>query len=137
MGLVKKVKDWFQQDSESETIEPIADEYYSLSQEQLIDNGGSKMVLLEPRAMSESQQIADHLKNRDTVVVNLKRVTKEQAKRIIDFLSGTIYAISGDMEKIGRGIFLFTPNNVSGEGKITSDKDGKDIHDNDDINIEW
>ena len=137
MGLVKKVKDWFQQDSESETIEPVAEEYYSLSQEQLIDNGGSKMVLLEPRAMSESQQIADHLKNRDTVVVNLKRVTKEQAKRIIDCLSGTIYAISGDMQKIGGGIFLFTPNNVSVEGKITSDKDGKDIHDNDDINIEW
>ena len=61
----------------------------------------------------------------------------EQAKRIIDFLSGTIYAISGDMQKIGGGIFLFTPNNVSVEGKITSDKDGKDIHDNDDINIEW
>lgn len=137
MGLVKKVKDWFQQDSESETIEPVAEEYYSLSQEQLIDNGGSKMVLLEPRAMSESQQIADHLKNRDIVVVNLKRVTKDQAKRIIDFLSGTIYAISGDMQKIGGGIFLFTPNNVSVEGKITSDKDGKDIHDNDDINIEW
>ena len=137
MGLVKKVKDWFQQDSESETIEPVAEEYYSLSQEQLIDNGGSKTVLLEPRAMSESQQNADHLKNRDTVVVNLKRVTKDQAKRIIDFLSGTIYAISGDMQKIGGGIFLFTPNNVSVEGKITSDKDGKDIHDNDDINIEW
>ena len=137
MGLVKKVKDWFQQDSESETIEPVAEEYYSLSQEQLIDNGGSKMVLLEPRAMSESQQIAEKKKNRDTVVVNLKRVTKEQAKRIIDFLSGTIYAISGDMQKIGGGIFLFTPNNVSVEGKITSDKDGKDIHDNDDINIEW
>ena len=137
MGLVKKVKDWFQQDSESETIEPVAEEYYSLSQEQLIDNGGSKMVLLEPRAMSESRHIADHLQNRDTVVVNLKRVTKDQAKRIIDFLSGTIYAISGDMQKIGGGIFLFTPNNVSVEGKITSDKDGKDIHDNDDINIEW
>lgn len=137
MGLVKKVKDWFQQDSESETIEPTVEEYYSLSQEQLIDNGGSKMILLEPRAMSESQQIADHLKNRDTVVVNLKRVTGDQAKRIIDFLSGTTYAIGGDMQKIGGGIFLCTPKNVSVEGKITSDKDGKDIHDNDDINIEW
>ena len=137
MGIVKKVKDWFQQDSEVESIEPVVEEYYSISQEQLIDSGGSKMILLEPRAMSESQQIADHLKNRDTVVVNLKRVTKDQAKRIIDFLSGTIYAIKGDMQKIGGGIFLFTPNNVSVEGKITSDKDGKDIHDNDDINIEW
>ena len=44
------------------------------------------MILLEPRAYSESQQIADHLKNRNSVVVNLKRVTSDQAKRIIDFL---------------------------------------------------
>ena len=119
MGLVKKVKDWFTSEPETEVKEPTVEEYYSLSQEELIDNGGSKMILLEPRAMSESQQIADHLKNRDTVVVNLKRVTSDQAKRIIDFLSGTTYAIGGEMQK------------------ITSDKEGKDIHDNDDINIEW
>ena len=118
------------------TDEVDEDAYYSESKVALPDGNG-KMILLEPRAFSESQQIADHLKNRDTVVVNLKRVTKDQAKRIIDFLSGTIYAISGDMQKIGGGIFLFTPNNVSVEGKITSDKDGKDIHDNDDTNIEW
>lgn len=136
MGLLKKVKDWFSQDTESETVEPTVEEYYSISQEQLIDNGGSKMILLEPRAMSEAQQIADHLKNRDTVVVNLKRVTGDQAKRIMDFLGGTTYALGGELQKIGGGIYLCTPNNVSVEGKITNDKDGKDIHDND-INIEW
>ena len=59
------------------------------------NDGNSKMILLEPRAYSESQQIADHLKNRHTVVVNLKRVTKDQTKRIVDFLSGCIYAIGG------------------------------------------
>ena len=95
------------------------------------------MILLEPRAYSESQQIADHLKKRNTVVVNLKRVTPEQAKRIVDFLSGTIYAINGDLQKIGGGIFLCTPNNVSVQGKITGETEGKGIHDNDDINIEW
>lgn len=95
------------------------------------------MILLEPRAYSESQQIVDFLKSRNTVVVNLKRVTSDQAKRIVDFLSGTIYAIGGDLQKIGGGIFLCTPNNVNVQGKITDDNDGKDIHDNDDINIEW
>jgi len=79
------------------------------------------MILLEPRAYSESQQIADHLKKRNTVVVNLKRVTPEQAKRIIDFLGGTIYAISGKIQKIGGGIFLCTPNNVTIDGKISDD----------------
>ena len=71
--------------------------------------------------MSESQQIADHLKNRDTVVVNLKRVTSDQAKRIIDFLSGCIYAIGGTMQKIGVGIYLCTPKNVNVQGKISED----------------
>ena len=81
------------------------------------------MILLEPRAYSESQQIADHLKNRNSVVVNLKRVTSDQAKRIIDFLSGVIYAIGGSMQKIGVGIYLVAPKNVSVQGKITDDSD--------------
>ena len=96
------------------------DEYYSVENVTLSSNGG-KMILLEPRAYSESQQIADHLKKRNTVVVNMKRVTSDQAKRIVDFLSGTVYAISGDMQKIGNGIFLCTPKNIDVEGKITED----------------
>ena len=81
----------------------------------------NKMILLEPRAYSESQQIADYLKNRSAVVVNLKRVTPDQAKRIVDFLSGTLYAIGGDLQKLGGGIFLCTPKNINVEGKITDD----------------
>ncbi len=100
------------------------EEFYSMSREEYHEeNGvaGSKMMLLEPRAYSESQQIADYLKSRTAVVVNLKRVTPDQAKRIVDFLSGTIYAIGGDLQKLGGGIFLCTPNNVNVEGKISDD----------------
>ena len=106
------------------TDEVDEDAYYSESKVALPDGNG-KMILLEPRAFSESQQIADHLKKRNTVVVNMKRVTTEQAKRIIDFLSGTVYAIGGDLQKIGVGIFLCTPNNVSVEGKMTNEEDKK------------
>ena len=117
----------------------VSDSYYTLKPEEaLLENdGNSKMVLLEPRAYSESQQIVDFLKSRTAVVVNLKRVTSDQAKRIVDFLSGTIYAIGGDIQKIGGGIFLCTPNNINIQGKITDEKEGKDIHNNNDINIEW
>ncbi len=100
------------------------DNYYTTSREEFHEqNGiaGSKMMLLEPRAYSESQQIADYLKNRSAVVVNLKRVTPDQAKRIVDFLYGTIYAIGGDLQKLGGGIFLCTPNNVNVEGAISED----------------
>ena len=64
-------------------------------------------------------------------------MTPDQAKRIVDFLSGTIYAIGGDLQKIGGGIFLCTPKNINVQGKISDDADGQDVHDNDDINIEW
>ena len=108
-----------------DTTDVTGDEgYYTTSREDFHEqNGiaGSKMMLLEPRAYSESQQIADYLKNRVSVVVNLKRVTPEQAKRIFDFLYGVVYAIGGDLQKLGGGIFLCTPNNVNVEGKISED----------------
>lgn len=134
-----KIKDIFGSAIEENRVE---NEYYSISADEALKNvggDGSKLILLEPRAYSESQQIADHLKNRHTVVVNLKRVTADQAKRIVDFLSGTIYAIGGDLQKIGGGIFLCTPNNINVQGKISNDENDKKekIHDNSAIDIEW
>ena len=79
----------------------------------------SKVVLVEPRVYAEAQDIADHLKNRRAAVVNLQRIEKDQAKRIIDFLSGTVYAIGGDIQKIGIDIFLCTPDNVEVSGSIS------------------
>lgn len=116
------LKNMFKYDGDDDNLNGTEDGYYNLTEEEAIkeaDKTGNKMILLEPRAYSESQQIADHLKNRNSVVVNLKRVTSDQAKRIIDFLSGTLYAISGTLQKLGNGIFLCTPNNVSVEGKMT------------------
>ena len=100
----------------------VEDNFYTVSNKQLKEEeskNGSKMILVEPRAYSESQQIADYLKNRNSVVVNLKRVTSDQAKRLIDFLTGTIYAIGGDLQKLGNGIYLCTPNNVNVQGKMS------------------
>ncbi len=119
-----KLKKLIGSDSENFEEEIKEEEYYKVSKEEYMDaNGvaGSKMMLLEPRAYSESQQIADYLKERNAVVVNLKRVTPDQAKRIVDFLSGTLYAIGGDLQKLGGGIFLCTPNNVNVEGEISDD----------------
>ena len=128
------LKDWLTDKSEDETVNASEDEFYSVSSEEALkeaDKTGNKMILLEPRAYSESQQIADHLKMRNTVVVNLKRVTGDQAKRIMDFLSGTIYAIKGDIQKIGGGIFLCTPNNINVQGKITDDTEKDKEKEND------
>lgn len=100
------------------------EEYYSTGSDNA--NKSGKMILVEPRAYSESQEIADHLKARNSVVVNFKRVTTDQAKRIIDFLSGTLYAINGDLQKIGDGIYLCTPKNIDVQGKITEENESQE-----------
>jgi len=118
MGFMKNLFD------KEENKSGNSNEYYDIKAEDAYkEEGGAKMILLEPRAYSEAQQIADHLKKRNTVVVNLKRVTSDQAKRIMDFLSGTIYAIKGNIQKIGSGIFLCTPNNINVQGKITDENE--------------
>ena len=130
------LKDWL---TSSDDIKiGSGDSYYKVSKDEVLaDDTSAKMVLIEPKAYSEASDIIDYLKNRNTVVVNLKRVTNDQAKRIMDFVSGGNYALEGKIEKIGGGIFLCTPNNVNIEGNITDDVDGKDIHNNSEINIEW
>ncbi len=125
----KNIKDaLFGNDSSLSEVDGVEDEFYSVSEKaykEEEDKNGSKMILVEPRAYSESQTIADHLKKRNSVVVNLKRVTSDQAKRIIDFLTGTLYAIGGDLQKLGTGIYLCTPKNVSVQGKMTEAEDSK------------
>ncbi|MDA8226889.1 MAG: cell division protein SepF [Desulfitobacterium hafniense] len=80
-----------------------------------------KVVVMEPGTFEESQSIADQLKNRRPVIVNLENTEKNLAKRIVDFISGTTYALGGNMQKVGNGIFLFVPNNVDISGEMKDD----------------
>ncbi len=128
-------------DENRDNIKVNEDDYYEAKREAFSDiSGSNKMILFEPRAYSESQQIADYLKKRNAVVVNLKRVTPDQAKRIVDFLSGTLYAINGGLQKLGTGIFLCTPNNVDVEGSITDEAKEKVMKKdlgNDEEEVDW
>jgi len=79
----------------------------------------SKVVLVEPRVYAEAQDISEHLKNKRAVVVNLQRIERDQGIRIVDFLSGTVYALGGDIQRIGTDIFLCVPENVEVAGAIS------------------
>lgn len=80
----------------------------------------AKVVIIEPRVYSEAQDIAEHLKNKRAIIVNLQLIERNQGVRIIDFLSGTVYALGGDIQRIGTDIFLCTPENVEVSGEISS-----------------
>ena len=71
-----------------------------------------KGMVVAPLSLDDAQHISDYLKNRKPVVVNFENTDKDVAKRMIDFISGTTYALGGTIKKIGNNIFLCAPNNV-------------------------
>jgi len=72
-----------------------------------------KVAVIQPRAYEEVEQIADHLKERQPVIISLDGLDKAVSRRIIDFVSGTTYALDGTIHRIGEGIFLLAPINVA------------------------
>ncbi len=72
-----------------------------------------KVIVIEPRSFDDVQQVANCLKEKKPVVINFEHTDAEDAKRIIDFVSGTTYALSGDLKKVGRNVFLCAPSNVN------------------------
>lgn len=71
-----------------------------------------KVVVVQPESFEDSKEIADHLKTKKPIVVNLEKIDQEIAKKIINFLSGAVYALDGNIQKISSGIFLIVPYNM-------------------------
>jgi len=72
-----------------------------------------ELKIVNPERYDSVRQIADHLLNRRTVVLNLESASKEDARRMVDFLSGVVYSINGDIKRIATSnTFILAPNNV-------------------------
>ena len=139
MGYGEKVKKWFFEEDDDDVYEneEIDTEEESVKSTSLFEkakstkttdamkalsaNKDSHLILFEPRAYSETQEIATYLKQKRAAVVNLHRLQKEQSKRVIDFLSGVIFAIEGEIQQIGPKLFLCTHKNIGVSGNITMD----------------
>ncbi len=73
--------------------------------------GAMKMIVYHPVSYEDAQNIIDNLKAKKPVIVNMEELEVACAQRILDFLSGAIYALSGTIMKISKGIFVVAPNN--------------------------
>ena len=81
-----------------------------------------KMMIVEPETFEDSQSIADYLRDRKPVVINFESTPDDISKRVVDFVSGATYAIDGNIQKVGKDIFLCAPSN------ITLDRSKRDRH---------
>lgn len=86
----------------------------------------SKVVLFEPKAYAEAEGIAGELKNHRVVVMNFQNTYRDQARRIIDFLSGVVLALDGNIQKLGPHTFLCTPDHIDVSGAISEIMDDID-----------
>lgn len=131
MGFTKKLKDFIAPMDEDELLEITEEDEeeddlvneYEKPQNQRVSKlpQDTKMVLFEPRAYAEVEEIGSHLKEKRAAVVNLHRLQSSAAQRTIDFLSGVIFAVDGSIQKIGPKVILCTPRNIGVAGSISLD----------------
>lgn len=86
-----------------------------------------KVVLIEPASFDDCQQISDNLKAKRTVIINLENSDLIMARRVVDFVGGTAYALGGTLQKIGAGIIIALPNNVDISGDINAMTQPKEV----------
>lgn len=84
----------------------------------------NKIVIFEPRIYSDAKEVGTHLLNNRAVVVNFDRIDAMQARRIVDFLTGAVFAVKGEIKRIGDQIFLCTPANFEIDGNLSQIVEG-------------
>ncbi len=92
-----------------------------------------KVVVVQPINYDDAPEIADHLKQKKPVVINLEKLDKSVASRIFEFLNGVVYALDGSMKKVSNGILLVVPNNMGIMGDFSDDLKTQGIFDEFDI----
>ena len=88
--------------------------------------GAIELKVVKPERYGNVKQIADHLLNHRTVVLNLESTNKETAKRLLDFLSGVAYSIDGQLKRVATNTFVITPCNVDVSGEQMRATTGED-----------
>ena len=87
-----------------------------------------KVVLVKPERFENASEIADHLKEKRTVVVNLESTHKDIARRLIDFLSGVAYAGEGKIKKVAANTYIITPYSVDIQGDLIDELESNGMY---------
>lgn len=148
MGIVDEFKRWARgEDDEDFEYEDEMNEYAPKQREKSFNNidktpmsaGENKIVnihattqlavvLVKPDKFENASEIADHLKERKTVVLNLEQTHKDVARRLVDFLSGVAYANEGKIKKVANSTYIITPFNVDLLGDLIDELENNGLY---------
>jgi cell division inhibitor SepF len=130
-GILSKFKNWIVEEEEDYTEEEeVVGEETEVDEEignvirntnivKLHTTSQMKVVIVEPKKYDEVTAIADHLKNKRAVIVNLENLNDSIARKsIFDFMNGAVYVLDGTIQKVSKAIFILAPNNVDIDASI-------------------
>lgn len=133
-GILSRFKNWIVEEEEEDYIEEEEDVVFAEESEigeeigttirntnivKLHTTTQMKVVIVEPKKYDEVTTIADHLKNKRAVIVNLENLNDAIARKsIFDFMNGAVYVLDGTIQKVSKAIFILAPNNVDIDASI-------------------
>ncbi len=143
-GILTKFKNWMTDEEEEFEYEEEVNEESQQEDDESLDQFKSlgsnktakivnihnasqmKVVIVEPKKYEEVTIIADHLKQRKAVIVNLENLEDVNVRKsIFEFINGAVYVLEGDMQKVSKAIFILAPNNVNIDASIKKELESK------------
>ena len=112
-----KEEDEYEEKLPKKTVQPKVTPIRQATVRKTVGNG-MEVCVIKPNSMEDTREIADTLLDNCTVLLNLEGLDMDVAQRIIDFTSGSCYAISGNLQKISHYIFIVTPSSVDISGDM-------------------
>lgn len=146
MGSIKTFIDWVKGEDQEDDFEEFIPKPRAVSPEESLsysaDSSTRKnnkvvninattqlsVVLVKPDRFENAADIADHLKERRTVVLNLEQTNKDVARRLVDFLSGVAYANEGKIKKVANSTYIITPYNVDIMGDLIDELENNGLY---------
>lgn len=143
-GLFSKFKNWITEEEEDDyyedEVEDVVEENEVIDDFNSIGNSKTskivnlhatthmKVVIVEPKKYDEVTTIADHLKQKRAVIVNLENLIDATARKsIFDFMNGAVYVLDGTIQKVSKAIFILAPNNVDIDASIKKELESKTL----------
>lgn len=140
MGFMEKFKEWAKVEEDDEEFEDfvpteekkVRETFSAAHRDNRVVNIHTttqlQVVLVKPERYENATEIADHLKEKRTVVLNLESTNKDAARRILDFLSGVAYTNDGQIKRVANNTYIITPYNVDLKGDLIDELENNGLY---------
>lgn len=119
-GVEDTAPDYYDNEDPAPRVNNQNDNVVSIKDAQNAASNPSTIALFEPRVFGDTKEIATQLLGGQAAIINFDQMDNDTARRVVDFMNGVVFAIDGDIQRVGKEIFLCTPANFQIDGKLSA-----------------